>query len=45
MSPLSLLQNIKLCDDRTTLYGDLQRTFGSDWHKKWQGNVGINWQF
>lgn len=32
-------------NDRTTLYGDLQRTFGSDWHKKWQGNVGINWQF
>ena len=19
--------------------------FTSDWHKKWQGNVGINWQF
>ena len=32
-------------DDRTTLYGDLQRTFGSDWHKKWQGNIGLNWQF
>ena len=32
-------------NDRTTLYGDVQRTFGSDWHKKWQGNVGINWQF
>ena len=31
--------------DRTTLYGDVQRTFGSDWHKKWQGNIGINWQF
>ena len=32
-------------DDRQLLYGDLRRTFGSDWHKKWQGNVGINWQF
>ena len=31
--------------DRTTLYGDVQRSFGSDWHKKWQGNIGINWQF
>ncbi len=30
---------------RTTLYGDVQRSFGSDWHKKWQGNIGINWQF
>ena len=32
-------------NDRTTLYGDVQRSFGSDWHKKWQGNIGINWQF
>lgn len=32
-------------NDRTTFYGDLQRSFGSDWHKKWQGNIGINWQF
>ena len=31
--------------DRTTLYGDVQRSFGSDWHKKWQGNIGIDWQF
>lgn len=29
----------------TTLYGDVQRSFGSDWHKKWQGNIGLNWQF
>jgi len=26
-------------------YSDLQRSFGGDWHKKWQGNIGINWQF
>ena len=32
-------------NSRTTLYGDVQRSFGSDWHKKWQGNIGINWQF
>ena len=32
-------------NNRTTLYGDVQRSFGSDWHKKWQGNIGINWQF
>ena len=31
--------------DHTTLYGDVQRSFGSDWHKKWQGNIGIDWQF
>lgn len=31
--------------NHTTLYGDVQRSFGSDWHKKWQGNIGINWQF
>jgi len=29
-------------DDCQPLYGDVQRTFGSDWHKEWQGNVGLN---
>ena len=32
-------------NDHTTRYGDVQRSLGSDWHKKWQGNIGINWQF
>lgn len=29
----------------TYLYADAERSFGSDWQKKWQANVGINWQF
>ena len=32
-------------DDCKPLYSDVQRSFGSDWHKEWQGNVGLNWQF
>ena len=29
----------------TSLYADAERSFGGDWHKKWQWNVGVNWQF
>lgn len=29
----------------TSLYADAERRFGGDWNKKWQWNVGINWQF
>ena len=29
----------------TSLYADAERSFGGDWNKKWQWNVGINWQF
>lgn len=32
-------------NNSTYLYADAERSFGSDWHKKWQANVGINWQF
>lgn len=32
-------------DAHKFLCSDVQRSFGSDWHKKWQGNIGINWQF
>lgn len=32
-------------NDHTSLYADAERSFGGDWHKKWQWNVGINWQF
>ncbi len=34
-----------LLDPRLCIVNNFQRSFGSDWHKKWQGNVGINWQF
>lgn len=29
----------------TSIYADAERSFGGDWHKKWQWNLGINWQF
>ena len=29
----------------TNLYADAERSFGGNWNKKWQWNVGINWQF
>ena len=29
----------------TSIYADAERSFGGDWHKKWQCNVGVNWQF
>ena len=32
-------------NNSTYLYADAERSFGSDWQKKWQANVGINWQF
>ena len=32
-------------NDHTSLYADVKRSFGGDWHKKWQWNLGINWQF
>lgn len=30
---------------RTYLYGDLERSFGGDLQKKWQVNVGVQYQF
>lgn len=30
---------------RTYLYGDVERSFGGDLQKKWQVNVGVNYQF
>lgn len=32
-------------NDHTSLYAEAERSFGEDWHKKWQWNIGINWQF
>ena len=32
-------------NDRTSLYADAERSFNGDWHKKWQWNIGVNWQF
>ena len=29
----------------TSLYADAERSFNGMWHKKWQWNVGVNWQF
>ncbi|WP_444219452.1 autotransporter outer membrane beta-barrel domain-containing protein [Dialister succinatiphilus] len=29
----------------TSIYADAERSFGGNWHKKWQWNLGINWQF
>ena len=29
----------------TSLYADAERSFGGMWHKKWQWNIGVNWQF
>ena len=30
---------------RTYLYGDLERSFGGELQKKWQVNVGVQYQF
>ena len=30
---------------RTYLYGDVERSFGGELQKKWQLNVGIQYQF
>ncbi|WP_281519957.1 autotransporter outer membrane beta-barrel domain-containing protein [Acidaminococcus timonensis] len=32
-------------NDHTSLYADAERSFGGNWNKKWQWNVGVNWQF
>ena len=32
-------------NDSTYLYADAERSFGSNWHKIWQINIGFNWQF
>ncbi len=29
----------------TSIYADAERSFNGSWHKKWQWNLGINWQF
>lgn len=29
----------------TSLYADAERSFSGMWHKKWQWNIGVNWQF
>ena len=29
----------------TNLYADVERSFGGNWNKKWQWNIGVNWQF
>ena len=29
----------------TSLYADVERSFGGNWNKKWQWNIGVNWQF
>lgn len=29
----------------TSIYADAERSFGGNWHKKWQWNLGVNWQF
>lgn len=31
--------------NRTYLYGDMERSFGGSLQKKWQWNIGMNWQF
>lgn len=32
-------------NDHTSLYADAERSFGGNWNKKWQWNLGVNWQF
>ena len=27
----------------TSLYADVERSFGGNWNKKWQWNIGVNW--
>lgn len=29
----------------TSIYADAERSFNGSWQKKWQWNLGINWQF
>lgn len=29
----------------TSIYADAERSFNGSWHKKWQWNLGVNWQF
>ena len=29
----------------TSIYADAEKSFNGSWHKKWQWNLGINWQF
>lgn len=29
----------------TSLYADVERSFGGNWNKKWQWNICVNWQF
>lgn len=29
----------------TSIYANAERSFNGSWHKKWQWNLGINWQF
>ena len=36
--------NVKLSND-TYFYADVERSFASDFTKKWQVNAGINWSF
>ena len=36
--------NVKI-NDNTFFYADVERSFGSDYTKKWQINAGINWSF
>ena len=36
--------NVKI-NDNTSFYADVERSFGSDYTKKWQINAGINWSF
>lgn len=36
--------NMKI-NDRTTFYGDVERSFGGDYRKKWQFNLGLSWSF
>ncbi len=36
--------NVKI-NNNTSFYADVERSFGSDYTKKWQINAGINWSF
>lgn len=36
--------NVKI-NDRTSFYGDVERSFGGDFRKKWQFNMGLSWSF
>ena len=41
---LGLGGNVKI-NENTSFYADAERSFGSDYTKKWQINGGINWSF